>query len=216
MNTGPFVIAAALCLGSAHAASLATTHPSQPLPDTTGFDAAPDAPEPWTTGSAHLVPLMAADTQARATEVATPAAQDAAAGKSVDDVGFVKQATESGRKEARAAREALPQLRNPQLKRVAQMLVNDHGAANEKLSRIAESKGWPVPAPQVAPPPPAGAASGDFDSRWTAEMIAAHESSAALYRAQAERGADKDLRAYARETLPTIEHHLAELRSLQK
>jgi len=38
----------------------------------------------------------------------------------------------------------------------------------------------------------------------------------ALYRAQAQGGEDKDLRQYARDTLPTIEHHLAELRSLQK
>jgi putative membrane protein len=47
-------------------------------------------------------------------------------------------------------------------------------------------------------------------------MIAGHEHSLALYRAQAQAGEDKDLRKFARDTLPTIEHHLAELKSVQK
>jgi putative membrane protein len=47
-------------------------------------------------------------------------------------------------------------------------------------------------------------------------MIAGHERSVALYRAQAQAGEDPDLRRYARDMLPTIEHHLEELRSLQK
>jgi putative membrane protein len=73
-----------------------------------------------------------------------------------------------------------------------------------------------MPSPQASAPPPSGTASSDFDAGWTAEMIAGHERSAALYRAQAQNGEDKDLRNYARETLPTIERHLAELRRLQK
>jgi putative membrane protein len=85
------------------------------------------------------------------------------------------------------------------------------------LARLAVPTGGPVPAPPAAAAaPPSGAASGDFDARWTAEMIAGHERSIALYRAQAQGGDDKDLREFARDTLPTIEHHLAELRSVQK
>ena len=47
-------------------------------------------------------------------------------------------------------------------------------------------------------------------------MIAGHERSVALYRAQAQGGEDQDLRKYAHDTLPTIEHHLEELRRMQK
>jgi hypothetical protein len=47
-------------------------------------------------------------------------------------------------------------------------------------------------------------------------MISAHERSLALYSAQAQGGEDQDLRRYARDTLPIIRHHLAELRRLQK
>jgi putative membrane protein len=206
----------------AWAVSLTATSPAQPPP--ASMDTATPRPmENWSMagaagGSATLVPLMAADMQTgHAAGVEAPAdAAGGAVGKPVDDVAFVRQATESGRKEVAAARDALPQLKNPGLKRIAEMLVSDHSKANAKLSKIAEAKGWPVPASQAPAPSADAGASSDFDAKWTAEMIAGHEKSVALYRAQAQGGEDKDLRKYAHDTLPTIEHHLAELRSLQK
>jgi putative membrane protein len=200
----------------ASAVSLSSTAPPQPIP-ANETSLAPSTIEKWTAGSGALVPLMAADAQAaQAAGVDAPAGKMPSDGKAVDDVAFVKKATESGRKEVAAARDALPQLKNPGLKQLAGMLVQDHSKANARLSSIAESKGWPVPAPAAAAPPPAAGAAGDFDQKWTAEMIAGHERSVALYTAQAQVGQDKDLRQYARDTLPTIEHHLAELRKLQK
>ena len=198
-------------------ASLSFTSDPQPLPEASATGAAPLAIESWAAGSATLVPVMAADTPATAQNPVDAPATTQAVGKPVDDVSFVRRATESGRKEIAAARDALPQLKRPELKRMAEMLLQDHTAANSRLSKIAEAKGWPLPAPQAAEaPPPAGAASGSFDDKWTAEMIAGHERSVALYRAQAQGGEDQDLRKYARDTLPTIEHHLAELKKLQK
>jgi putative membrane protein len=83
--------------------------------------------------------------------------------------------------------------------------------------KIAEAKGWPVAEERRAAATPAtGTATPDFDERWTDDMIAGHERSLALYRAQAQGGEDRDLRRYARETLPTIEQHLDWLRRLQK
>jgi putative membrane protein len=214
-----------LCGAPVGAVSLSIIGPAQPIPagvmpadlnnNATELTAQMSA-----AGSTTLVPLMAADMQARADAAATvdaPANGAAPIGKPLDDLQFVKQATESGRKEIRAAQEALPQLKDPELKHVAEMLVSDHGGANERLGQLAETKGWPVPGP-AAPTsaPPSGTASSDFDARFTAEMIAGHERSVALYRAQATGGEDKDLRKYAKDTLPTIEKHLAELRRLQK
>jgi len=212
-----------LCSAPTWAVSLSTIGPAQPIPE--GVTPATLEPndlvsEVGTAGSTTLVPLMAADTQARPVAAATvdaPASGGAQVGKPVDDMQFVKQATENGRKEIHAAQEALLQLKDPDLRHIAEMLVNDHGGANERLSKLAEAKGWPVPGPAATESaPPAGTASGDFDARFTAEMIAGHERSAALYRAQAAGGEDKDLRKYAKDTLPTIEKHLAELRRLQK
>jgi putative membrane protein len=212
-----------LCGAPVWAVSLTTIGPAQPIPAGTtpaDFNATElAAADVSAAGSSTLVPLMAADMQARvdaASTVDAPANGGAPVGKPVDDMQFVRQATESGRKEIRAAQEALPQLKDPDLKRIAEMLVSDHGGANERLSKLAETKGWPVPGPAAPVAPPSGTASSDFDAKFTAEMIAGHERSVALYRAQAAGGDDKDLRKYAKDTLPTIEKHLAELRRLQK
>lgn len=202
------------CFGVA----LSTTGPAQPLPAVGAVPVGMQVADGVSGGSATLVPLMAADvpaSQLSTVDASTPTS-GGAVGKPLDDISFVARATESGRKEMNSARNALPQLTNPDLKRMAEMLVADHGSANAKLAKIAEQKMWPVPAPQAHDTPPAGTASHDFDSKWTAEMIAAHERSVALYSAQAQGGEDSDLRKYARETLPTIQHHLAELRRLQK
>jgi putative membrane protein len=186
----------------------------------TAMNTASLAADTWTAGSSSLVPLMAAERQANhSATIDEPAAEGGGVqivGKPLDDIAFVRVATENGRKEVNSAREALPQLKKPELKRIAEMLVSDHNSANMRLSQIAEAKQWPVPPPAAPTAPPSGSASSDFDARWTAEMIDGHERSVALYRAQVTGGEDKDLRKYARDTLPTIEQHLAQLKSLQK
>ena len=139
-------------------ASLSFTSDPQPLPEASATGAVPLAIEGWATGSATLVPLMAADTPATAQNPVDAPATPQAVGKPVDDVSFVRRATESGRKEIAASRDALPQLKRPELKRMAEMLVQDHTAANAKLSKIAEAKGWPLPAPQASEAPPPAAA----------------------------------------------------------
>ena len=174
-----------------------------------------------TTGSASLVPLMAAEAQANSTATASaPGAQarsgEVPLGKPLDDLSFVRLATENGRKDASTARDALPQLKKPEVKRVAEMLFSDGNNASQRLFSIVEQKQWPVPGPRAAAAPAAGTASGDFDTAWTAEMIASQERNLALYRAQAATGEDKDLRNYARDTIPVIERHLNELKSLPK
>ena len=200
------------------AVALPSTGPAQPPPVQGAAPVGMQVAESITAGSTALVPLMPAEppaSQVSTVDASTPTG-GAVVGKPIDDISFVARATDSGQKEVNSARDALSQLTNPDLKRMAEMLATDHGDANAKLAKIAEQKMWPVPAPQAHETPPAGTASPDFDSKWTAEMIAAHERSVALYSAQAQGGEDTDLRKYAREVLPTIQHHLAELRRLQK
>jgi putative membrane protein len=204
----------------AWAASLATTGPAQPLPLPVELGAVivtvPQS-EVLTPGSAALVPLMAADlpSQTPALEADEPHAGGDAT-RPVDDLAFVAEASESGRQEEKAAQEALPRLKDPDLKKVAEELVQHHGQADARLTKLAESKGWPLPGPQPQAPHAAGSTGADFDERWTDDTISGHERSVALYRAQAEGGEDKDLRKFARDTLPTIEQHLEKLRRLQK
>lgn len=224
---------ALLLAAPAMAASLASTAPAQPIPQfdfhgpdrqAIGDGDAPVTADASASGRAALVPVLvdtpAGSQRSRAGHDAAAGAPDpdAAGGdRSVDDLSFVQQAAENGHRELSAARDALPRLQNPELKRIASLLVNDHGSTNAQLARLAESRGWPLPAPESATPrdPAAGTAGDDFDELWTADMISRHERSAALYRAQAQGGEDAELRRFARDTLPTIEHHLEELRRRQ-
>jgi putative membrane protein len=217
------LIAGSMIAGApAWAISLGSAGPAQPLPDPYQVEEAQPvsvAQVSLTTGSASLVPLMAADAEAQnfSSIDASEPARGGDSGKPVDDLSFVERATESGRQEVRSAEEALTRLSDPDLRKVAEVLAHHHGAANARLVQIAEAKGWPVPdANSDIKPPPTGTATPDYDARWTDDMIAGHEHALALYRAQAQGGEDKDLRKYARETLPTIEQHLDWLRSLQK
>jgi putative membrane protein len=203
----------------AAAVSLGTGGPSQPLPDT--FEKGASVPQPLlTAGSASLVPLMAAaDAEARdiSNFDSSEPASGGDAGKPVDDLTFVDIVTENGRRDVTSARDALTRLTDPDLREMAKVLAHHQDAANERLVKIAEAKGWPVAEERPAAATPAtGTATPDFDERWTDDMIAGHERSLALYRAQAQGGEDRDLRRYARETLPTIEQHLDWLRRLQK
>ena len=168
-------------------------------------------------GSGALVPLMAADLPAQqisTIDASTPAS--GGADKLVDDIAFVARATESGRKEIQSARDALPQLKDPELKRLAESLAQERDGSNAQLERIASARAWPLPAQRGANAPPAGRANADFDANWTDDMILVQERSVALYSAQAQAGEDRELRKYARDTLPTLQHQLAELRRLQK
>lgn len=226
MNMHIRCLAACLALAGvaatpAWAVSRSAMGPSQPLPDAGAAPASLAAVEPaleaFSPGSAALVPLSAAEVPAipvSTLEASTPGGT--AAGKPIDDFHFVARASENGRSVENSARDALFQLQDPQLKRVAEKLARDRGDANRRLSKIAEDKMWPLPPDHRQDPPPAGSASLDFDARWIADMIAAQERSVALYSAQAQGGEDQDLRKYARDTLPTIQAHLAELRRLQK
>jgi putative membrane protein len=219
------LIAALTLAVPAAAVSLSATGPAQPLPEPVVERASTVAPstvsgadlQAVSAGSAALFPLMAADVA-----VQEPAVVDASTsvsggtGKTADDIAFFARAAESGRKEMQAARDAQPLLSDPELKQLAEAVARHHEEANERLTRLAETKGWPLPAADVDAAPSGGAASAEFDERWTDEMIAGHERSVALYRAQAQGGEDKDLRKYARDTLPTIEQHLDMLRRMQK
>lgn len=213
---------AGIAVSPAWAVSRSAMGPSQPLPDASAAPANLAAVEPaleaFSPGSAALVPLAAADgsmVPVSAVDAGTPSGGNVV-GKPIDDLNFVARASENGRRVEHSARDALFQLQDPQLKRVAEKLARDRGDANNRLSRIAEDKMWPVPPSQRQDSPPAGSASLDFDAKWIADMIAAQERSVALYSAQAQGGEDQDLRKYARDTLPTIQAHLAELRRLQK
>lgn len=99
-----------------------------------------------------------------------------------------------------------------------QMLVQDHSAANEKATSLAQTQGV---TPPTAPKPEAkkeydrlSKLDGEaFDKEFAKHMVADHKKDIAEFEAQS-KGSD-DVASFAKDTLPTLKKHLQTAQSLQ-
>ena len=55
-----------------------------------------------------------------------------------------------------------------------------------------------------------------FDQRYVQDMIAGHTKAIAIYKQEAANAQDPEVKAYAEETLPTLQKHLDDAKALQK
>jgi putative membrane protein len=137
------------------------------------------------------------------------------------DATFLQRALEMGRVEVAHAQTALDSAERSDTRTAARMLLEDHQRANQQLEQLASRKGWSMPtAAESAESDQARAAgAGGFDDdRFMTEQIRMHRDAISLYRAQVSSGDDPELRQYARDQLPHLEHHLEMLqgRNTQK
>jgi putative membrane protein len=132
------------------------------------------------------------------------------------DATFLRRALEGGREEVQRAEVAMRNAQRAEVRNVASTMHEEHRRSNEKLEQLASRKGWDVPAAtDIAATDTAesdqqrrmgtGAA---YDDNYLEEEIRHHRETIALYRAQTSSGSDPDLRQFAQDSLPTLEHHL--------
>jgi putative membrane protein len=128
------------------------------------------------------------------------------------DATFLRKAVEGDRMEIASAQAALDSAQRTDTRNAARMILEDHQASSQKLQALASRKGWTLPdASDAAESDQAmntASGSGSFDDRFMAEQIRMHREAISLYRAQASSGSDPDLRQFARDQLPHLEHHL--------
>ena len=129
-----------------------------------------------------------------------------------EDAAFLQRALEMGRLEVAHAQAALENAQRTDTKTAARMLLEDHQRSNQQLEQLASRKGWSLPTEsQSAESDQARAttSTGAFDDdRFMAEQIRMHRDAISLFRAQTSSGADPELRQFARDQLPHLEHHL--------
>jgi hypothetical protein len=156
LSVAGLIAAATPCL----AVSLSALGPQNAPPEAVAPRGAPAHAlvDNWTAGSAALIPVVATDAQAHPiSTVDSPADGGSPAGKPVDDIQFVKQATENGRAEVQSASDALPRLQKPELRQIAerhdrfrrQMDRGDDRGAREirrAVSRAGDGRGRQGPA----------------------------------------------------------------------
>jgi putative membrane protein len=163
-----------------------------------------------------LVAMMAAMTASASAVPPGPITGHADAAN--DSRMFLRQAAAAGVKEVQDSRDALDRVKRPEVRDMAQTLIDDHTRTNDKLGALAKRKGWEVGGgrPAGSPTPQNSEGAGDPDASFLSEQISGHEKTIADFRRQSESGDDADARQFAKETLPTLEHHLQELQKLQR
>ncbi|WP_442865728.1 DUF4142 domain-containing protein [Burkholderia sp. IMCC1007] len=134
------------------------------------------------------------------------------------DAEFVDKASIVGRTQLQAGQLALDRSSNPDVKAFARRMLDDHGRIAGTLSRLGAQKGVPVQARMLVDPAVNALRSKQgraFDTAYV-ELAGphAHEEIVRLYEAEAHNGHDRQLRAFAADTLPMLKAHLTAARQL--
>jgi putative membrane protein len=146
-------------------------------------------------------------------------AQTGTAPKSDQD--FLNMAAQTDMTEAHLGQLAANQAAGQEVKDFAQMLVTDHTNDYQQLGMLASKTGNTIPKgldaqhdKMVAPFEKLKGAA--FDRRFAREMVAGHTKAIAEYKREAQDGQNADIKAYASQTLPTLQKHLDAAHGLEK
>lgn len=145
-------------------------------------------------------------------------------GDATDDAEFAVKAADGGMLEVQLGELALKNATSPQVKEFAKQMVDDHGKGNAQLKELAGQKGISLPTVlsdkhQKKVDELSTKTGVEFDKAYADLMVKDHKADVDEFRKQSEKGSDPELKAWAGETLPMLEHHLqmaeGNLKSLQ-
>jgi putative membrane protein len=136
----------------------------------------------------------------------------AAANVPTNDINFATTAAAAGHAEVTEAQLALKQAQRPDVRAFAQRMIADHTSANGKLAEIADQLGIQLPANPNADDQKKiselSALSGvAFDKAYVADQVAAHDAAVSLFSTESKQGQERQLKAFASSTLPTLKSH---------
>ena len=145
---------------------------------------------------------------------------NALAKDTIDAVDFVDEASAKGIAEVETSKLALQKSTSPDVKKFAEQMIADHTAANKELAAIAQKKELKV-ADEAALTAKAKSyilkhkEGENFDKAYAEGQVAAHKDTIKLFN-QAVVSPDAELAAFAKATLPKLEHHLHMAQDLAK
>ena len=154
----------------------------------------------------------------------TPTTADPARGAqgTVDDktFSFMKDAAEAGMAEVEIAKLAKDRALNPRVKNFAEMMINDHSAANNKLQTIARDKSTTLPSTlgkhQDHLEDLSKKNGAEFDKAYMKMMVDGHEDVVKEFEKCSQNGTDPDVKTFAAQTLPTVRMHLDSAKAINK
>src|SRR5262249_5460368 len=135
------------------------------------------------------------------------------------DRTFIAKAAEDGRDEVALGKLAQGKASNDAVKQFGQRMVEDHGAANQELTQLAENKGMKLQA--KAPKANremerlAKLQGPQFDREYVNAMVKDHKHDVAEFRRMQSGAVDPNLKAWVDKTLPTLQDHLKTIEGIQ-
>lgn len=133
---------------------------------------------------------------------------------------FAATAASSDMFEIQSSQLALEKSKDESITGFAQMMVNDHTAASEKLKAAAEEAKVEVPAEMMPKHQQQldslkGVAEGEFDAAYVQAQVAAHQEALTLMETYAAGGDSEPLKMHAANTAPTIKMHYEHVQKIE-
>ncbi len=137
------------------------------------------------------------------------------------DKEFLKMAAVSNMTEAHLGEMAEGKAAKTGIKDYGQMLVKDHTKDYQELTVLDSKLGLTIPKGinvrrDKAVEKLADLKGKRFDGQFLREEVQDHERTLAVFKREAQRGQDPDVKAYANQALPAMEEHLREAEKLLK
>ena len=138
---------------------------------------------------------------------------NAASSLNDQDKKFADAAARGGMMEVMMGQLATSNATNAGVKSLGEMMVKDHGKANDELKKWASTAGYTLPnsldAEQKKKYDDLKTKKGaEFDRMYTDLMVSDHQKDIAEFKKETSDGAETSLKSFASKTLPTLEHHL--------
>ena len=128
------------------------------------------------------------------------------------DLDFIKNAAIGGMAEVELGKLAQQRAHSPDVKSFGDRMVHDHSRADDQLATIAKERGVAVPqqldGEHTQMRDRLATMQGEaFDRAYIRMMVADHDKDLKAFRQEAQRGQDREVKRFARETLAMIEQH---------
>ncbi|WP_428539357.1 DUF4142 domain-containing protein [Rhodopila sp.] len=153
-------------------------------------------------------------TEKAATDVKSAAQAQTNPTLSTSDTTFINTAATAGAEEVKFGELAKTRATTPAIRNFASQMVKDHTAVNEKLAALATRKQFTAPTTMDTMHDDSydklkGTHGRAFNKMYMDGQVQDHDQVVQAFKDEAQNGTDPDVKAFAEETLPTLEHHLA-------
>ena len=173
-------------------------------------------------GAMLLAALFASNTFAQDTTATPPPKTDDAmkmSGKKNPDSKFMMTLATGGMNEIGLSQTALAKSSNEDVKKFAQMMIDDHTKAGDELKTLAASKNVTLPMEMDAKHKAmdqklSGMSGSAFDMEYMKTMVKDHEKTVALLKKESTSGKDAEAKTFAANLLPTVQGHLDMAKSM--